>query len=261
LFIKIIVVSGCLFSLIHCNEDNSDVVLINASYEAMNESLEKRSRQPQSENSDYQLTKGDAASLLMLNSINRQNSKPSYVGKVYSSYETLDRSLSNLVGFAINRSGYTLSADSLHHLVESFLLQKELNALVFDSIYAHGLQKASFEIGHRAAFKEPSSTNRDNLIEHYLEIAVVQKAVDTDAMADMFLEVESQLEQSFRTQARNYILAQSQADLSEAMVKLEKFHAQFKIEGQSLWDSPTVRMSFLHYKDVFESAQDAINRL
>lgn len=265
MFLRIPTFYVCLsivFSIISCHTETDDSVVPNSSRELefMNSSLNERSSDGSPSDSEYENTRGDIAALLLLQT-HDGTSLPNYVTQTYSSFETIDKSLGNLVGFAVNRSGYTITSEGLHTLVTNYMVERELDPLSFNSIYAHNLQKASFEIGHRAAFKEPSSANRDNLIIHYLKVAVAQKAVDTDAMTDMFLEVESQLEQSFKTQARQYILGQSQANLNEALVELEKYHDEFLIQGQSYWDSPTTRVNVLHFKDMYEAAQDAISRL
>jgi len=105
----------------------------------------------------------------------------------------------------LNRSGFEVPIKQLKAAIDESISLHQMSRYVYDGENAIHLQLYAYELGHRAALREQMSTDIIELIQDNLEILYAQKAVDTDAYAEMLVMIKSSISEEDFTKHRNYI--------------------------------------------------------
>ncbi|MEM7574418.1 MAG: hypothetical protein AAF433_16055 [Bacteroidota bacterium] len=158
---------------------------------------------------------------------------------------------------------YQSSSQAIWEKAQSLITEFSMNVSQWDHEYSSSLQLFAFEAGHRAALAEPATENRNSILLECLEILYVQKAVDTDAYAEMLIAASPNLSQSEYQKHKRYILQVASDYIQEQeqslRQRIEEFHRQQ--EDQTAADIARFRAEMLSIKGRYQDALLAIELL
>lgn len=122
--------------------------------------------------------------------------------------------------------------DAVDRIIEAY----DIDVLQYDRDFRPAIQLFAYEVGHRAALREPHSLERNKVIIKSLDILVIQQADDTDAFAEMLREVKSDLSRIEFKRYYDYIRKVAEDKIVEFEANFEQYKSDFPSDNGSELD-------------------------
>ena len=175
-----------------------------------------------------------------------------------ASPQTIDIELA----FKLSRRAYKVPWRELHEWGQEKLAEHAIAPLRFPQSYSTFLQQLAFETGHRALRKQALDEETARIGQYYLDILLAQKAIDTDALAEMAVYLRPAISGKEFRRYRSYILDVARKNAAEATAKLETYRQQYDETmptGQN--DRDVFRTGVAHEHDQLLAARRAMELL
>ncbi|WP_020566723.1 hypothetical protein [Neolewinella persica] len=105
----------------------------------------------------------------------------------------------------LSKRKYQIPLVELQEIVKNLSEKYNFNAQIYDKTLAPSMQLCAYEVGHRAALREPASPERNEIIKKSLLTLLAQGAGDCDAYAEMLIAVADELDSPIKNEHIAYI--------------------------------------------------------
>jgi hypothetical protein len=169
--------------------------------------------------------------------------------------------LSTVLGLELTKHEFDLSWEYLNGITKKYIEKEDIDPLNCLPEYGVSLQFAALEIAHRAALKSVSSTERNEVLEYYMDVLLVQKGIDSDAMAELAKELKHIVSPEKYAKYKNYVLLLANQELKESMGVLNDYRSEIENAETESLNNAVLKDKVARYIDRYLSAKEALEIL
>jgi len=160
----------------------------------------------------------------------------------------------------LNKNKFKLDLFELNSMAEKAFVDFDVDPMVYQPDLSTALQFISYETAHRAGLRAENSSQRNKILEKYLDIIVTQKGIDCDALVELLVETKPFLKKEKYDYYSQYILSTSVDELQKATLILETIRDNYESEDNSVKSYSTLS-DIAMQMDIILSAKNAISIL
>lgn len=162
------------------------------------------------------------------------------------------------LGLILNQNQFDMNWHELDQFVKDFISQEEIEPLSYDPSISASLQFAAYETAHRAGLSSDSTPERNQMMEFYTDILLVQKGIDCEAIAELAVALRPFVPRDKYERYREYIIKVAEVEYKTAKNVLTKYRHQISTTDLSKSEQTIIQSEIVRHANRYWNAQSAL---